>query len=294
MRITANPKTFLIPLLLISSLLPLTLAKPYWLKEGFSATYKVRSDGIISEIIEVVDHTEVHCRGPIWADGTYSWKVKSLSGSYADVDFHIDLLVKDFDENNTLAIFPWNKTASVQMNVDNRDIIAPNGTNLGKINFWIDPNVQKWDEVTIYGKPPYQINATVMTYLYNPVKTQAGEFDCWHVYVKGIRPDVGINACLDLWYDKATGILVAAQMFYYDVVLMLMGVIKMDIHHEEDDFQAPSSFVLQSLTSSSPSSPQFLNLSDYAPYIIAAVAVAAIPTAIYLTRRKRKKTHATE
>jgi len=282
-------------LLFSNCFFPLALAKPYWLKEGFSATYKVRSDGIISEIIEVVDHSEVHCRGPNWGNGTYSWEVKSLTGSYAEVNVHLDLIAEYWsDEHSGFVTGPWNKTASVKTNVDNRDTMAPNGTSLGKISYWIDPNVEKWDIVTIYGKPPYEINATVMTYLYNPVKTPAGEFDCWHVYVKGkTRPDVGIKAECHLWYDKATGILVAAHMSYYDVVLMLMGVIEMDVYHE-DDFEAPSSFVLESLTTSSPSSPQFLNLLDYVPYIVAAIAVAAIPTAVYLTRRKRKKTHAAE
>jgi hypothetical protein len=283
--------------LLVSSCLPsVALGKPYWLKEGFAATYKVRSSGLISEIIEVVDHNEVHCRGPAWGNGTYSWEVKSLSGSYAEADVHLDLVAEYWsDELSGYVTGAWNKTASVKIDVDNRDTMALNGTNLGKINYWIDPNVVKWDTVTIYGKPPYEINATVMNYLYNPVKTPAGDFDCWHVYVKAkkTRPDVGITAHLDLWYDKATGILVAAQVYYYDVVLMLMGVIRMTVFHK-GDFQAPSSFVLQSLTTSSPSSPQFLNLYDYVPYIVAAVAVAAIPTAIYLTRRKRKKTHTTE
>jgi len=282
-------------LLFSSCFFPLASAKPHWLKEGFSATYRVRSGDIITKILKVVDYNEVHCMGPNWGNGTYSWDVKAISGSYAEVNAHLDLLLEDFDENNTLAVFPWNRTVSVQMNVDNRDIIAPNGTNLGKINYWIDPNVKKWDEVTIYGKPPYEINATVMNYLYNPVKVPAGDFDCWHVIVSyggehKIRPDVGIRANLFLWYDKATGILVAAQTFYFDVVLMLMGVIELSITGGR--FESPSKFVLESLTTSSPSSPQFLNLSDYVPYIVAAIAVIAIPTAVYLTRRKRKKTHA--
>jgi len=272
---------------------PLALAKPYWLKEGFSATYKFKSYQIKTKIIEVSDHG-VACEALDRGNGTYSWEVKSLSGSYAEIDVDLDLVYRVREEGGFVTL-PWNKTVSVKIDVDNRDTMAPNGTNLGKINFWIDPNVEKWDNVTIYGKPPYAINATVMTYLYNPVKTPAGEFDCWHVYVKGkTRPDVGIKADLNLWYDKATGILVAADFSYYDVVLMLMGVIDMDLLVYEGVFKAPSSFVLEYLTTSPPSSPQFLNLLDYVPYIVAAAAAAAIPTAVYLTRRKRKKTHATE
>lgn len=292
MKTTAFFISFLFFLLVSSCLPSVALAKPYWLKEGFAATYKFKSYQIKTKIIEVLDHG-VACEALDQGNGTYSWKVKSLSGSYAEIDVDLDLVYRAREEGGFVAL-SWNKTASVKIDVDNRDTMTLNGTSLGKINFWIDPNVEKWDTVTIYGEPPYEINATVMTYLYNPVKTPAGEFDCWHVYVQGkIRPDVGIKADLDLWYDKATGILVAAHFSYYDVILMLMGATEIDVWHD-DDFKAPSSFVLESLTTSSPSSPQFLNLYDYVPYIVAGVAVAAIPTAIYLTRRKRKKTPAAE
>jgi len=278
---------------LVSSLSSVALAKPYWLKEGFAATYKFKSYRIMTKIIEVFDDHGFACEALNRGDGTYSWEVKSLSGSYAEIDVDLDIVYRTWEKGEVVTL-PWNKTASVKIDVDNRDTMALNGTSLGKINYWINPNVEKWDTVTIYGKPPYEINATVMNYLYNPVKTPAGEFDCWHVYVrKGIRPDVGTIAMLDLFYDKATGILVAAHFAYYDVILMLMGAIEIDII-SEDDFKAPSSFVLESLTTSSPSSPQFLNLYDYVPYIVAAIAVTAIPTAIYMTRRKRKKTHAAE
>jgi len=294
MKTTTFFTSFLFFLLVSSYLSSVALAKPYWLKEGFAATYKFKSYEIRTKIIEVFDHG-VACEALDQGNGTYSWEVKSLSGIYAEIDVDLDLIFRRYDnEKSEFVALPLNRTASVKIDMDNRDTIALNGTNLGKINYWIDPNVVKWDTVTIYGKPPYQINATVMTYLYNPVKTPAGEFDCWHVYVQGkIRPDVGIKADLDLWYDKATGILVAAHFSYYDVILMLMGATEIDVWHE-DDFKAPSSFVLESLTTSSPSSPQFLNISEYIPYIIAALAVTAIPVAVYITRRKRRPKEPTQ
>jgi hypothetical protein len=278
--------------IVISRYYPIGLAKPYWLKEGFSATYKIISTSILTEDFEATAHgwTGMAVRN---ANGTYRWEVKEMSGGYAEVGVNLDLTGKYWSyEHSGFVIGPWNRSATVEMDVDNRTVTLLNGTELGAIPYWIDPNVEKWDLVTIYGKPPYEVKATVMRWLYNPVKTPVGEFDCWQLYVEGKkRTDLGLKADTYLWYDKATGILVASFMKYYDVIMTSMGAVEVNLYSKEGkDFKAPSSFVLASMTTSSPSSPQFLNLSDYIPYIVAAVAVAAIPTAIYMTRRKRKKT----
>jgi hypothetical protein len=265
-------------------------AKPQWLKEGLTATYRFMASSIVTRVIAILPNHGAAVEALPNCNGTCSWSVKSISGSWAEVNVDLDFISSDYTDQGKVT-FPVNKTSSVRIDVDNRDTMASNGTSLGKICYWIDPNVEKWDTVTIYRNPPYEINATVMNYLYNPVKTPAGEFDCWHLYVEGSKtiPDVGIVASRDLWYDKATGILVAAYDQYYDVVLMSMGVVNM--HLEFFDFKAPSTFVLESLTSYSPSPLQFLKISDYIPYIIAVVAVAAILTAVYITKLRKKKTY---
>ena len=283
-------------LLVINGLSPMALAKPYWFKEGFSATYKIISTDILTEDFEATAHGWLGMTVDD-ANGTYRWEVKAMSEGYAQVSVNLDLTGKYWSyEHSGFVIGPWNKSATVKMDVDNRTVTLLNGTELGTIPYWIDPNVQKWDLVTIYGKPPHEVKATVMQWLYNPVKTPVGEFDCWELYVEGKkRTDLGLKANTFLWYDKATGILVAAFMTYYDVIMTSMGAVQVYLYAKDGkDFKAPSSFILVSMTTSSPSSPQFLNISEYIPYIIAAVAVTAIPTAVYLTRRKRRKTHTAE
>ena len=286
---------FLFPLM-INGFSPMALAKPYWLKEGFSATYKIISTDILTEKFEATAHGWTGMTVDD-ANGTYRWEVKAMSEGYAEVDVNLDVTGKYWSyEHSGFIIGPWNRSATVKMDVDNRTVTLLNGTELGTIPYWIDPNVQKWDLVTIYGKPPHEVKATVMRWLYNPVKTPAGEFDCWQLYVEGKkRTDLGLKANTFLYYDKATGILVASFMKYYDVIMTSMGAVEVNLYAKDSkSWKAPSSFVLTSMSTSSPSSPQFLNISEYIPYIIAAVAVTAIPTAVYLTRRKRRKTHTAE
>jgi len=281
-----------------SGFFPLTLAKLQWVKEGLYVVYRLELGGglVVTRVTTTSNGGDVGVDGAIGFNGTYSWNVKSLNGSYGDVDTNLDLFVREYiwvpeESKYNIVDKEWNKTAQIKLNVDDREAITTNGTSLGKINYWIDPTVQKGDNVTIYGKPPYEINVTVQNYLYNPVRTPAGEFDCWEIYIHGKRPDiegVALPACLILWYDKATGILVAAQSTYFDVVTMMMGILEINLD-AEDTFQAPSSFVLESLTTQPSPSTEFLKLSDYLPYITAAIIIAAIPTAVYITRRSKKK-----
>jgi hypothetical protein len=220
-----------------------TFAKPYFLKEGFKATYRLDPGMVITEmVVNPDDPNDVGADGAIGKGGTYSWQVQSLTGSCAAVkaDLDLDVLLLDLQTRTW-----WNKTAWISVNVDDREAGALNGTSIGTINYWINPSVQKGDTVAIYGKPPYQISGKIMNYLYNPVKVPAGEFDCWIIGIS-TRLDVGSPSVnLALWYDMATGILVAAQGEYFDVVAMLMGIEEVQIFG--DDFFAPAKFVLESM-----------------------------------------------
>jgi hypothetical protein len=266
-------------------------AKPQWLKEGLTVKYNFNARFVSTRIFDVTpDSHGMSQEGMLSGNGTYTWAVKSLNGSQAEVEVNVDLVFSDYDlEEMMFFTNSWNKTSSVGIDVDDRDAVAANGTDLGKINYWIDADVEKGLNVIVYGKPPYTVGATVNEYGYNPVKTSAGEFDCWLLQIGGTRPDLGNTAYLNLFYDKATRMLVAAHMFYFDVVLMSMGICEMEVTGSE--FSAPSSFVLQSINISSltpPSSTESFKLSDYLPYIVAAAVIAAIPTAVYVTRRKRR------
>jgi hypothetical protein len=270
-------------------LCPVARMKPQWLKEGFAAKYRVESDNIVTGIINASDSHRV-VTGPAGGSGTYGWRVQSLNGSYSKIAASLDLIVLDHrdPETHQWVTEPWNKTAEAKLNVDRREITALNGTNLGKTCYWIDPTVQKGDNVTIYGESSNGINATIMDYTHNPLKIPAGQFDCWIVDVERAG-----SLALFLWYDKATGIMVAALGPYFDAVAMLMGALEINmLDRTGHDFLAPSSFVLESMVTSSPSdstSTEFNGLSDYIPYIVAAAVVAAIPTAVYVARRDRKK-----
>lgn len=277
-------------MLLSACLFPVALAKPQWLKEGLAVTYKFNAYDVWTKFMGLTPEGASMHEGMLDANGTYSWAVKSLNGSQAEVEVSVDLVFSDYDlEKMAWFTNSWNKTGSVEINVDDRETVAANGTDLGKINYWIAPNVEKGQNVIVYGKPPYTVSATVNEYGYNPVKTPAGEFNCWLLQIGGTRPDLGNKAYLNLFYDKATGMLVAVHMFYFDVVLMSMGLSQMQITGAE--FSAPSAFMLQSInvsSSTSSSSTESFKLSDYLPYIIAAAVIAAIPTAVYVTRRKRR------
>ena len=225
-------------------------AKPQFLKEGFGATYTFETIVVITQMISNPDDPQ-----DLGADGalgqpnkksTYEWQVTSLDGSDAIVDVHLDLPVEELNRTGKGWIpTVWNKTAKITMNVDNREATALNGTSLGTISYWIDPSVEKGDNVSMYGKPPYQISETVRNYLYNPVRTPAGEFDCWVIRIP-TRSDLGFDLGIKSiwWYDKATGILVAVVGSYFDVVTMLMGIQQIDI--ASDDYEMPTMFVLTS------------------------------------------------
>jgi hypothetical protein len=230
--------------LVTSGFISSVFAKPYFLKEGFRATYRLDPGMVITEmVVNPDDPNDVGADGAIGKGGTYSWQVESLTGSYATVKANLDLDVLLLDLQTRAW---WNKTAWISVNVDDREAAGLNGTSIGTINYWINPSVQKGDTVAIYGKPPYQISVKIMNYLYNPVKVPAGEFDCWVVGIS-TRLDVGPPSVqLLLWYDMATGILVAAQGDYFDVVTMLMGIEEVQIY--EDNFLAPAKFVLESMS----------------------------------------------
>ena len=278
-------------LLVSGSICSVVVAKPNWLKEGLVVTYKFSAYDVITRVIGVTpDGRGTSVESMFSGNGTYSWAVKSLNGSDAEVEVDIDFVYEDYDiEKMMFFTNSWNKTASVRINVDDRETMASNGTSLGKINYWIDLTIEKGQNVIVYGKPPYTVSATVYEYRYNPLKTPAGEFNCWLLQIGGKRPDLGNTARLDLFYDKATGILVAAHMFYFDVALMSMGIAQMQI--TGDKFSAPSDFVLQAMEtlSSSSSSTHQPRLSDYLPYIYVAIVVTVIPAAVYVTRRHKKR-----
>ena len=286
--------TFLFLFLCVScGLFRLVSAKPQFLKEGFGATYTLETVMVITQMISNPDDPQdLGVEGALGQpdkNGTYSWQVTSLDGSDAIVDVHLDLPVKELDRV-TYEWIPtfWNKTARITVDVDNREATALNGTSMGTINYWIDPSVEKGDSVSLYGKPPYLINETILNYLYNPVKTPAGEFDCWLIGVS-TRVDLGYSLSVQsfFWYDKATGILVAAMGSYFDVVTMLMGIQQIEI--VSDDFLAPAKFVLTSFGTSGTSIDRSFSLSDYLPHIFAATAAATIPVAVYIAKRTKRK-----
>jgi hypothetical protein len=270
-------------------------AKPQWLNQDFTATYRVSTSGIVTKVLEVTDDS-MSIERIRRANGTYSWRVSSMGDEYVFADARLDLLFDDYDLNKSQFFQnTWNRTVSFKIDMDKRDVVALNGTDLGKIGYWIDANVQKHDDVTIYGASPQEFNATISDYLYGPVKTPAGDFDCWVAVFMGERKDFGITEAGVLFYDKATGILVAAMGHYFDIVQVLMGAISMWLPPDKE-YENPERnyFVLESLNTSSsqppPSSePQFFNISEYLPYIFAGVAVAAIPTIAYVTRKHRGK-----
>jgi hypothetical protein len=221
----------------------LTFAKPYFLKEGFKATYVIEPAWVLTEL--VADGESVGGDGGMGdGKGTYSWQVTSLSGSDARVNTRLDVPVKVLNAERKFVSTVWNISGHMTVDVDSREVTALNNTDMGTINYWINPSVQKGDAVVVYGKPPYQLNATITNYHYNPLNTAAGQFDCWLVYINN-RIDVPMVGDVFLWYDKATGMLVAAKGGYFDVALMLMGIST--VWTMEDDFLAPAKFVLQSM-----------------------------------------------
>jgi hypothetical protein len=277
---------------LIFSLAPISVAKPQWLKEGLTVTYSLTSCEIVTEIIALLPDNGVAEEVLFNANGTYSWRVDSLNGSIAETSISLNITHRlHDDEKNVFVSVPWNRSVSARIDVDSREAFALNGTSLGKVNYWMESSVQESQNVIIFGVPPDTANATVSGYRYSPLSTPAGEFDCWLLQMGGTIPGLGVSAYQYSWYDKATGMLLAAQGSYFDFALMLMGIPR--IRTQGDLFSAPASFVLQSATisssNSSASSTDFLKLSDYLPYIIGAVTVAAIPTIVYMTRRSKKK-----
>ncbi len=232
---------FVLFLSLSSAFSCLTFAKPHFLQEGFSATYVVDPAWVLTEV--VVDSSGVGGDGGMGdGRGTYGWQATSLSGSEAQVLTRLDVPVKVLDADSKFVSTVWNISGQITLDVDTREATASNGTSMGTINYWIDPSVQTGSVVTVYGKPPYQLNGTITNYRYNPLKTPAGQFDCWLVYIP-TRLDIPMSVDVFLWYDKATGILVAAMGAYFDVALMLMGVKEV---WTMDDLMAPTKFVLQS------------------------------------------------
>ena len=117
-------------LIVSGSLSSIVLAKPQWLKEGLTATYKFNAYQIATRIFDVTpDGHGMSVEGMLYGNGTYSWAVRSLNGSQADVDIDVDLVFLDYDlEKNAWLTSPWNKSPSVKINVDDRETAASNGS----------------------------------------------------------------------------------------------------------------------------------------------------------------------
>lgn len=249
-----------------------TSAKPQFIKQGFEATYTLRPKLVINQtVVDPNNPDDIGFNGWVGKGGNYSWQVESVVGSTASVRVDLNLDVLDLD----LTTRHWlNNTGYISVDVDSRQATAYNGTGLGAINYWIDPGVDAGNTVTIYGKPPYEIDAEVHNFPYNPVQTPAGSFDCWWVMLN-TRLDVPeLSNVLFLFYDKATGMLVAATGWYYDVVTMLMGIKAIQVLGDIGPAQGPVSFVLES-QGTSPMRPNMGDLNGDGLVNILDIAIAA-------------------
>jgi hypothetical protein len=204
------------------------------------------------------DPYNVGLNGWIGRGGVYGWRVESLDDSGAVLRVDLNLYVEDAYVQTR----HWlNYTEYIDVDIETRQATSANGTNLGTINYWIDPDVHEGDIVSIYGRPPYEMREEVRSPPDNPLQIPAGDFDCWTT-LSFTRPDIPeLSGPLYLWYDKGTGILVAASgLFYYDVVMMAMGIEAIEIigswgYSGGSVSSQPSTFVLQSQGTSPLRSP---------------------------------------
>ena len=227
-----------------------TLAKPQVLQPGFGVTYALDPMLVINETaVDPDDPCDVGLNGWIGRGGVYSWRVESLDGSDAVLRVDLNLCVEDAYVQTR----HWlNRTEYINVDVETRQATSANGTNLGTINYWISPDVHEGDTVSIYGKPPYEMREKIRSAPSNPLQIAAGNFDCWTT-LSFTRPDIPeLSGHLYLWFDKGTGILVAASgFFYYDVVMMTMGIEAIEIigswgYSGGSISSQPTTFVLQS------------------------------------------------